>query len=183
VGLRNQTQLLSTQADTLQSAATSRKTDVIQCATQSIIDIIEGRGSPHYQPLAQTCARSNITATGDGFGLLGKGYIAAVGDHANLAAIQPDATDNIRLHARLVEIAASTIQHWVTTVDDDALTLLQHPTDLSKVPEIVMLAGHAYHGNDVNGNGRIDPVAGEAGATTAYLQGQLMATLPLVPSA
>ncbi len=183
VGLRDQTQLLSIQADVLQSAAASRKTDVIQCATQSIIDIIEGLGSPHYRPLTQTCAHNNITATGDGFGLLGKGYIVAVGDHAHLAAIQPDATANIRLHARLVAIAASTIERWVTTVDDDALALLQHPTDLTKVPEIVMLAGYAYHGNDVNGNGQVDPVAGEAGAVTAYLQGQMMATLPLVPAA
>jgi len=32
-----------------------------------------------------------------------------------------------------------------------------------------------------NGNGQIDPVKGEEGATTAYLRGQLMATLALTP--
>jgi hypothetical protein len=41
---------------------------------------------------------------------------------------------------------------------------------------------NAYHGVDVNGDGQIDPVAGEAGALTAYLQGQLMATLSLAPN-
>jgi len=181
VGLRDQTQLLSIQADVLQSATASWQADIIQCAAQSIIDIIEGLGGPHYRPLAQTCVQNNITAAGDGFGLLGKGYLATAGDHANFAASQSDTTNNIRLHARLVEIAIATIERWVNTIDGDTVTLLQHPTELTKVPEIVMLAGYAYHGVDVNGDGRIDPVAGEAGAITAYLQGQLMATLPLVP--
>jgi hypothetical protein len=37
--------------------------------------------------------------------------------------------------------------------------------------------------SNVNGDGQIDPVAGEAGALTAYLQGQLMTTLSLAPGA
>jgi serine/threonine protein kinase len=61
--------------------------------------------------------------------------------------------------------------------------LLAHPTELSSIPEITTLTDDAYHGVDVNGDGQIDPVAGEAGALTAYQQGQLMATLSLVSSA
>jgi len=34
---------------------------------------------------------------------------------------------------------------------------------------------------DANGDGQIDPVVGEAGALTAYLQGQLMSTISLAP--
>jgi hypothetical protein len=48
---------------------------------------------------------------------------------------------------------------------------------------MVTFADDAYHGVDVNGDGRIDPVTREAGALTAYLQGQLMATLSLAPGA
>ena len=68
-------------------------------------------------------------------------------------------------------------------IEQDALQLLKNPGDQTKMQEIVTLADDAYHGVDVNGDGQIDPVAGEAGALTAYLQGQLMATLSLVPNA
>ena len=61
--------------------------------------------------------------------------------------------------------------------------LLASPADLAKVQEIAKFADDAYHGVDVNGDGQIDPVTGEAGALTAYLQGQSMATLVLTPGA
>jgi hypothetical protein len=46
---------------------------------------------------------------------------------------------------------------------------------------MVALADAAYHGMDTNGDGLISPVPGEAGVLTAYVQGQLMATLSLAP--
>lgn len=83
----------------------------------------------------------------------------------------------------ILAIALSNAKGWVTTIEQDALQLLKNPSDLTKVQEIATLADDAYHGVDANGDGQIDPVAGEAGVLTAYLQGQLMATLSLVPSA
>jgi hypothetical protein len=62
------------------------------------------------------------------------------------------------------------------------LHLHTHPTDLTSIQEITTLTDDAYHGVDVNGDGQIDPVVGEAGALTAYQQGQLMATLIFAPS-
>jgi len=53
---------------------------------------------------------------------------------------------------------------------------------VSKVEEIVRLADYVYYGVDVNGDGQIDPVPGEAGAKTAFQQGQLIATLSLYSS-
>ncbi len=116
-------------------------------------------------------------------GLLGKGYVAGAEEHASLAISQPDAANVMRQHAALMDTALSNITGWVTTIEQDVLRLQAHPTDLSSIPEITTLADNAYHGVDVNGDGQIDPVAGEAGALTAYQQGQLMATLSLVPSA
>ena len=150
---------------------------------QSIIDVIEGSQGLHYRPLAGSCAANNITVTGDGFGLLGKGYLTDAAEHATLAISQPDATSTMRVHAGLMAIALSNIKGWVTSIEQDALQLLKNPGDQTKVQEIVTLADDAYHGIDVNGDGQIDPVAGEAGALTAYLQGQMMATLSFTPSA
>lgn len=182
VGVLEQTHLLNIQADVLQSLTSSGDSTAIECAAQNMIDLIEGRQGAHYQPLAEPCADKHVSLTADGFGLLGKGgYLASAEEHATFAVTQPDATSPMRLHAGLLAIALSNIKGWVTTIEQDALHLLTSPTDLVKVQEIATLADDAYHGVDVNGDGQIDPVAGEAGALTAYLQGQLMATLVLTP--
>ncbi len=182
VGVLQQTHLLNIQADVLQTIASSRDANAIECAAQSVIDLIEGMRGPNYHPLAETCGLQHVTMTGDGFGLLGKdGYLASAAEHATFAVTQPDATSTMRLHARLMAIALSNIKGWITTIEQDALHLIASPTDLAKAQEIATLADDVYHGVDINGDGQIDPVAGEAGVLTAYLQGQLMATLALTP--
>lgn len=179
VGLLQQTQALNAQALLLQSLSGSGNTRGIQCVTQSIIDVSEGAHGAHYQALTPWCIAHYTAQAGDGFGILNQGYAATASAHAALAAIQSDATDNIRLHAHHVEIATANIKGWVTTVDQDAVKLLANPANTSVVAEIVALSDHAYHG--VAGpDGQVDPVPGEAGAITAYIHGQFMAALPLV---
>ncbi|MFL5625220.1 MAG: hypothetical protein ACJ788_06435, partial [Ktedonobacteraceae bacterium] len=180
-GVLEQTHLLNIQASVLQSVATSRNTIAIECVTQSMLDIIEGTHGTHYRPLAGTCNQQNVTVTGDGFGLLGKGYLTDAEEHASLALSMPDATSAMRQHAALMDIALSNITTWVTTIEQDILHLHANPTDLASIQEITTLTDDAYHGIDVNGDGQIDPVVGEAGALSAYQQGQLMATLFLAP--
>ena len=123
-----------------------------------------------------------MTTLGDGFGLLGKGYVASAEEHAALALSQSDATSGMRQHAVLMNIALANITGWVTTIEQDLLRLQAHPTDLSSLQQITTLADNAYHGVDVNGDGQVDPVTGEAAAVTAYQQGQLMATVTRVPN-
>ncbi len=81
-----------------------------------------------------------------------------------------------------MDVALTNVTRWLTTIEQDVLLLQEHPSDLSSLQEITTLADEAYHGVDVNGDGQIDPVIGEAGTLTAYLQGQLMATLSLTSS-
>lgn len=180
VGLLQQTHQLSIQAAALQSVSASRNSVAIGCLAQSMLDIIDGTHGTNYQPLAGTCTQYGVK-DGDGFGLLGKGYIAGAEEHASLALSQKDATSVMRQHAALMDVALTNITGWVTTIEQDLLRLRAHPTDLSSLPEITTLADHAYHGVDTNGDGQIDPVVGEAGALTAYQQGQYMATLMLTP--
>ncbi len=111
------------------------------------------------------------------------GYLTGSTEHAGFAISQPDATSAMHVHTALMDVSLSNINGWLTTIDQDAFLLRTHPTDLSKVAEIVRLADDAYHGVDVNGDGQIDSVAEEAGAITAFQQGQLMATLSLTSGA
>jgi len=180
VGVLDQTHLLDIQAAVLQSVATGQNTVAISCAAQSMLDIIEGKHGSHYQQLEGKCALQNVTTVGDGFGLPGKdGYLTGSTEHAGFAISQPDATSAMHTHAKLMDIALSNISGWVTAIDQDAILLRTHPTELSKVEEVVRLADYAYHGVDANSDGQIEPVAGEAGAINAFRQGQLMATLSL----
>ena len=180
VGSLVQTRLLNIQADVLQNFAYSHNASAIQCEAQSMLDIIEGTKGPDYQALSSTCVLQDVTIKGDGFGLLGSGgYLSDAAEHAILAISQPDATNTMHQHAGLLAIALSNVKGWVTTIERDALHLRVNPTDLTRVPEMVALADAAYHGMDTNGDGLISPVPGEAGALTAYVQGQLMATLSL----
>lgn len=182
VGLQDQTQLLNSQALALRNIAASGNVFAIQCLAQSLIDIIEGTHGPHFQQLSRQCVFLNITTTGDGFGLLGpNSYVSRAAEHASLAATQSDATDNIRKHAGDVEIATNNIKGWVTTIEQDVLNLLTNLNNTTHVQEIVTLSDQAHHGVDIDGDAQVDPVPGEAGAITAYLHGQLMATLTLVP--
>jgi serine/threonine protein kinase len=180
VGVLEQTRLLNIQAAVLQNITASQNTVAIGCEAQSILDIIEGKHGPHYRQLGEVCAFQHVTTTGDGFGLQGKkGYLTGSTEHAGYAISQPDATSAMHVHTALMDVSLSNINRWLTTIDQDAFLLQTHPTDVPKVEEIVKLADYAYYGVDVNGDGQIDPAPGEAGAKTAFQQGQLIATLSL----
>ena len=184
VGLLGQAQLLSAQALALQSASANHNTAAIQCGAQSIIDILEGSQGSAYQPLSASCLSLGISAAGDGFGILGNtGYDVLASQHASLAATQSDSTDLIRLHAGHVQIAMTNIEGWATQVEQDALVLRASPGNTALMQQIVTLSDHIFHGVDINGDERVDPVPGEAGAITGYNHGQLMATLQFVAGA
>jgi hypothetical protein len=183
VGLRDQARILNQQAQLLQSFS-GKGQHKTACAAQSIINIIEGTGGKNTQPLADICATFNITNVGDGFGLLNPGdpnagYIVLSAEHAALAAIQSDATPTIRTHAQHVEIATANIKKWVTTIDNDARQLVANPGNTALITEITMLANHVLNGVDRDDDGQVDPIVGEAGALTAYNEGQMMAQLTL----
>jgi hypothetical protein len=183
VGLLYQARVLNAQSLLLQNAAASHNSSAIQCASQGIIDIIEGAQGTAYQQLPQSCISENSNASGDGFGMLGNnGYVELAAAHASLAATQPDATETIRLHAGHVEIAMANIKGWAKTVEQDTLSLRAAPGNTAVIQQIVTLSDHIYHGVDINGDERVDPVPAEAGAITAYNHGQLMATLQLAAS-
>jgi serine/threonine protein kinase len=196
VGLLNQTQLLSAQAQSLQNAVSSNNTVAIRCIAQSLVDSIEGAQGTHYQPLPSKCAAQNITPAGDGYGLLGaKGYLKEGTQHASFAAIAPDAASAayatvgakrasvVSYYANYVQIATGNVTGWVTKLDQDALTLQSDLANSAVATEIATLADEAYRGVDANGDKQVDPVSGEAGAVSAYLYAQQMATFTLAPPA
>ena len=181
VGLLQQARQASAQGILLQSVSNNGDTVSVSCAAQSLLNIIEGQHGQHYAVLAPQCATLNAVVNGDGFGLLGQkdGYIAVAAQHASLAAQSDDATSTVKIHAGHVEIALTNIKGWMTTIDQDAQSLLTNPGDKEKIQEIVTLTERSVNGIDLDNDEHVDPVPGEAGSLTAFLHGQLMAQLVL----
>jgi serine/threonine protein kinase len=189
VGAQMQTVLLNAQAEALVQASNNQDVAAVECAVQSILDIIQGSTGPQYRPISSACSAQNEGVTGDGFGLVWikdptshteSGFLPEASEHAALAATQPDATANLRTHARLVEVAISNVEGWVATIQQDALLLQKTPLAQGISQQILTLANQSWHGIDRNGNHQIEPVSGEAGIATAFSEGQKMATLTLV---
>jgi hypothetical protein len=189
VGAEADTVLLETQAEALQTAATGRDVGAIECEVQSILDIIQGSKGPQYQPLPSSCSLQHSATTGDGFGLLGTnsptyhtltGYLSSASEHAALAATQPDATPNLRLHAHNVDVTITKIVGLVTTIQQNAIVLEKTPLSQPAIQAITTLAAEALHGVPQSGTQQISPATGGGGILTAFSEGQQMATLKLV---
>ena len=184
VGLQAQANLVNEQAQTLQQVSGDNNMVAVRCVAQNLLNLLEGDQGPNSQPLPAECQQNDLTQPGDGFGLLGQnsGYIETAAAHASLAAIAPDATPTIKMHATKVESALSNVKGWLTTVDNDAQIVLNHPDDGTRVQEIVTQASNALNGMHTNNNNMADPAPGDAGVATALLQGRLMANLTLQPA-
>jgi hypothetical protein len=105
------------------------------------------------------------------------GYIQGTFDHARNSMNSPDATDNIKLHASHVMSAAQNLGEWAVQVRDLSISIEAAESAASAsgdVRQAVSLADRMLNGKDVNGNERIEPLPGEAGALLAYEHAQYM---------
>ncbi len=146
-----------------------------------IVYILEGKNGPDVQKLNIT-ALNNIQNEGDGFGVLAPtGYLAAF--HATLQTL-------VAQHA----IAATTLSHVqtaLTTISTLAHTMLQvtlklvanatlsSPTSVQMLNTLSQLNDALLYGRDLDGDGRIDPVPGEAAAAQLYTYMQALGAITL----
>jgi FlaG/FlaF family flagellin (archaellin) len=180
VGLLGQAQQVDAQALLLKNASDNGNTTAVTCAAQNLLNLVEGQHGQHFNQLPAWCAALNITVNGDGFGLLGQnGYVSLAAQHASLAAQASDATDTVKTNAGHLETSMSNVKNRMTTIDQDALSLLSNPGDKGKVQEIVTSANYAVNGFDLSSNGDVNPSSGQAGVVLAVKQAQLMAQLTL----
>ena len=184
VGMRGQVQQLYNQTQLLKNGGNEER---VSCVAQSVINLIEGNRSEQARPLEPAiCTQEHVTSVDDGYGLLGNknnGYVPAAAMHASLAATQPDTTDTIRMHAQQVINATDNLTLWLKAIDQDAQSLLTNPGDANRAHDMLVLSDRALNGIDLDHNGHVDPVKGESGADTAYLAGQAMVGLTLLPAA
>jgi plastocyanin len=174
IGLLTETATGADHANLAQKAVQANDLAGARLHLEHIVNIIEGPRGPHYGDLDGDGA---VGDPGDGFGVLG--YAAPAIQEAQQAT---GAGGPAAAHGPSVVSAAGNVTRLATEVRDTALPLfatrdvaaLRAPVD-----RIVALMTAALNGQDGNGDGRIDPTAGEGGARTAYDEAQAMASLTL----
>ena len=157
--------------------------------TEEIINAIVGNANKsQYLDWNQD---GTVDDAGDGFGLLqngdpgytDQGYITQAKSHAKFAAQSVDATENIQSRSAQVITCLENINGWTQQLLQKALQLQKMPFGKDMDPliaEMVVLSHQIVSGTDSNGNGLIEPIVAEGGATTAYQYSYFIAEMPLL---
>jgi serine/threonine protein kinase len=120
------------------------------------------------------------------FGLLGveeTGYIPNILSHTQFAMDASDATEPIKNNGAQVLVCIENMQGWAEQLLDMALDLQDMPFDTEMqvhLDEMRLLSNQILFGTDSNGNGIIEPIAGEGGGDTAYQFAYYMADMPIL---
>ncbi|HSB03292.1 MAG TPA: anti-sigma factor, partial [Anaerolineales bacterium] len=166
------------QAFTASNEATLRK------RTEEVINQIVGNQSNEYLDYD---GDGIVDDPGDGYGSISTGgehlgYLQETILYAKSAADAPDSTPNIRLYSENVQVCIQNMEGWSNEILQLALQLSKMPMDAAMQPVVTQLStlgNQLVHGIDTNGNGFIDPSAGECGADTAYEHAYFMADMPV----
>ena len=137
--------------------------------------IVEGVGGPNYRDFD---GDGDIVDPGDGFGILN--YSDAIAAQAAAAMAAADVTPNVAVNAQLLSEVASNLREWgeqIVQAGIEAHQATDAATQIARAEEMVLLSENLLNGTDANGNGTIEPIAGEGGAFQAYQQAQYMAAI------
>jgi len=177
IGLHDQADELLRHSMLLSAAQSSNDAGGVKRHAEHIFNLIAGSRDPRFGDLD---GDGHVQNAGDGFGLLPNGdqagYIRATADAAHAAETAADSTPEIRLHAQHVQICTDNLEGWSLEARGLALDLTRG-LNASAAARLLVLANRISRGEDVNGDGQIDPVPGEGGGLVAYLHAQYMAGL------
>jgi hypothetical protein len=148
---------------------------------ERMLNLIVGNKSTDYRDWN---VNGVVDDPGDGYGLLLNqdqlGYIQGTIAHADLALTSPDATPNMLTHGEHVKTSALNVGDWTAQLRTQLITILENPTTPEReslVRQAVAMANQIRTGQDVNGNEKVEPIAGEGGALTAYEHSYYMADM------
>ena len=193
VGLVQQAEALLTHATNAKTWADQNDLGEAKRHTEHAINILVGEDSPLFKDWN---GDGQVQNPGDGFGILpgvedrngdgrvNVGYAKGTHDHIKNAANSPDATENIKARAEQVKASVYNIMgrtgdptypNWAGQLLAKAQEVINATTVAeaqAAAAEMVQLADLILNGVDANANGKVEPVAGEGGAKTAFLYAQ-----------
>jgi len=173
-GLADQAKILADHAGFARDAANAGDRVEARRHAEHLLNILYGSNDPRYGDQDNDGVPTN---PGDGFGLLA--YREQMAATLTQAAEASDATDNVRSRVAQAQVALMNIgdgsaaapQSWTTLIiaQAEALLAAESESDLKTFAAQVAAQGQRiYRGEEINDNGKIEPIAGEGGALTAY---------------
>jgi len=148
---------------------------------EALINMLVGNQSPEYQDWD---GDGQVEDPGDGYGMLlngdQSGYIQGSYAHAEFSVSSPDATEQMQSHGGHVMVCARNLEEWTPQLRDLGKQIIASPFEPSMgglIRQAVALSDTILLGTDLNGNERIEAIAGEGGAQTAYQHALYMADM------
>jgi serine/threonine-protein kinase len=183
--LSNDTQLLDQSVSEIQKAYVNGDQVNVRSNAESIINLISGSESPEHKDWNRDGQLSDL---GEGFGFLlnssNLGHIQAVFAHADYVANSTGASQNMIVRGGEVKVCAENLALWIPQLKEQAQEIITATSvaDMdTPVKEAVALVEKIHSGIDLDGNAKIDPLAGECGVATIYESAYAMADMPLLP--
>ena len=182
-GLDNNTELLDRSAQEMLTAFEAGDEAGVRLRAEEMLNAIIGNKGADYKDWNNDGTVNDLS---DGFGLLlngeNEGYIQGTFSHAGFAAEAGDATENMQVHGKHVQIATDNIGIWTPQLRDQLSAILGSAFNAEMEGPIrvaVSLANQIRNGIDVDGNENIEPIPGEGGARTAYEHAYYMADMSI----
>jgi len=183
--LATDTQLLEQNVSEMQKAYANSDQTNVRLNAESIINLLAGSQSPEHKDWN---GDGQLSDPGAGYGFLlngdNLGHVQAVFIHADYAANSSGASQNIIARGGEVKVCAENLAQWIPQLKEQAqkiVTAAALANMDAPVKEVIALAEKIQNGIDLNGNSKVEPLAGECGVVTAYESAYAMADMPLLP--
>ena len=187
INLLKHVDLVTATSQDMREAQKRDNLDALKNEAEGLVNLIEGSGGEHYGDLN---GDGEINNPGDGFGMLpgaqNSGYIQTAIEHARFAAGTDDASANVIHRAEEMETAAQNLGGWTAQLRDEAMAIIDSEDMDTANPHVQSIADLAVllaDGQDVNGNGTVEPIANEGGAQTVFYYAQRMGDMPVLAGA
>ena len=185
VGAREQTQLALTHAKLAQSAAGVSNFVGAKLHAEHVVNILEGPGGPNYGDLDGNGTAENpgdgwAARSSDGVGGAFR-YLDEAAKHGIFAQGTDPGDAVVGQFADSAKASYDSAAAFATLGRDNALSIIRTSATLAGVFATSMVADltKAVEGIDADGDGVVEPIAGEAGVNVAYVESQMMATFTL----
>jgi hypothetical protein len=183
-GLYEDIQTIDELAREMQIASESGSESQIRLNTEAILNIIVGDQSSSHKDWNED---GQVDDPSSGYGLLlngrNLGYLQAVYTEADAVVNAPDASQPMVSYGEGLKTSVQNLALWTEQLREVLAAILAAPAeaDLSqRVLEAAALTDKMLNGLDLDEDGLIEAVNGEAGAQVAYQQAYHMADMPLV---
>ena len=183
-GLLMNVEIIDELAKEMHRASTNGNAERVRLNAEAILNIIVGDQSPNHRDWNED---GIVDDPGDGYGLLlngrNLGYLQSVYTEADAALNSPGASQPMITHGEGLMTSVQNLALWTQQLQELVSEILASPPppDIDqKVTRAADLSDKMLNGIDLDEDGLIEPVPGEAGAEVAYKQAFRMADMPLV---